>query len=52
MFIIFENGLCFLEMVPFFTEVGNMALSFSKLKWTLVSQCGIKLNVCTCNNYE
>ena len=24
----------------------------SKLEWTLVSQCRIKLIVCACNNYE
>ena len=47
-----QNGFCFLRWLPFFTEVGNMAPSFSKLEWTIVSQCRIKLPVCTCNNYE
>ena len=27
-----QNGLRFFEMAPFFTEVGNMAPSFSKLE--------------------
>ena len=46
-FIIFAERFTFFEMAPFFTEVGNMAPSFSKLEWTLVSQCRIKLIVCT-----
>ena len=52
-FIIFaERFMFFLRWPPFFIEVGNIAPSFSKLEWTLVSQCLIKLIFCTCNNYE
>ena len=50
--IILAEQFTFFLDGPFFHRSGNMAPSFSKLEWILVSQCRIKLIVCTCNNYE